>query len=45
MINEKNIDEKKLYKDAMYYHLIHNGYTFDKAKFLVERITKMKKEF
>ena len=45
MIENKNIDEKRLYKDAMYFHLIHNGYSFDKAKFLIERITKMKKEY
>lgn len=45
MIDEINLNEKRLYKDAMYYHLIHNGFSFDKAKFLVDRITKMKKDF
>jgi len=45
MIDEKYLNEKRLYKDAMYYHLIHNGYSFERAKFFVERITKMKKDF
>jgi hypothetical protein len=45
MISEKNIDEKRLLKDAMYYHLIHHGYSLNKAKFLVDKISKMKKDF
>ena len=29
---------KKLYKDAMCFHLIHSGYSFNQAEFMVERI-------
>jgi len=37
MIDVKK-EKKKLYEDAIYFHLIHNGYSFNKAKFLIERI-------
>ena len=37
MINIKK-EKKELYKDAMYFHLIHNGYSFNKAEFIVKRI-------
>jgi hypothetical protein len=29
---------KKLYKDALYFHLIHNGYTMKRAELAVGRI-------
>ena len=29
---------KTLYKDAMFFHLIHNGFKESKAKIIVERI-------
>jgi hypothetical protein len=31
-------EEKKLYKDAMYFHLIHNGYSLRKAQFIIKRL-------
>ena len=37
MINIKN-EVKKLYKDAMYFHLINSGYSSYRAEFMVERL-------
>ncbi len=31
-------EEKELNKDAMYFRLIHNGYSFNKAEFMVKRM-------
>ena len=45
MINKKIFDVKILYKDAIYYHLIHSGYSYKKAKFLVEKILNMENNF
>ena len=33
-------DEKRLYIDAMYFHLIHRGYPVYKAEYLVRRIIR-----
>jgi len=32
-----NSEIKKLYQDAMYFHLIHQGYTDRKAKSIVKK--------
>ena len=31
-------EEKELHKQALYLHLIHKGYSFNKAEFIVKRI-------
>lgn len=33
-------EEKRLYLDAMYFHLINKGHPENKAEFLVRRIVK-----
>ena len=35
---EKNNDLKQLYKDATYYHLVHNGCKNERAKIKVEQM-------
>ena len=34
----KKLDEKKLYTEALYIHLLHNGYSEDRAKLIVQKI-------
>ena len=36
----KRLYQKRLYNDALYWHLIHNGYTIEKAKLTVEKRLK-----
>lgn len=31
------LDQKQLYNDALYWHLIHSGYTAEQAKFIIEK--------
>ena len=38
-------EEKELHKDAMYLHLIHKGYSSNKAKFIVKRIFRDKSRY
>jgi len=33
-------EEKRLYIDAMFFHLIHSGYSEYKAEYLVRRIAR-----
>ncbi len=35
------IEEKRLYKNALYFRLIRKGYSFNEAKFYSERMTKI----
>ena len=37
-IIDVNKDIKKLYMDAMYYHLIHKGYSDQKASAIIKRV-------
>lgn len=39
---QKKIQEKKFYQDAMYFNLIHRGYSPKKAEFIVKRILNNK---
>jgi len=36
------IEEKRLYKNALYFHLIRKGYSSNEAKFYSERMTKIR---
>jgi len=36
--NQKWLDQKTLYKEALYLHLIHKGYTEDRAKLITQKI-------
>ena len=38
---DAEIEEKRLYKNALYFCLIRKGYSFNEAKFYSERMTKI----
>lgn len=42
--NTKGLDPETLYKDALYYSLVHRGVREERAKLEVERIVKQKKK-
>lgn len=43
MVNVKK-QEKKLYEDAMVFHLLHSGYSVYKANYLIKRLLGEKKK-
>jgi hypothetical protein len=41
--NTKGLDSETLYKDALYFSLVHRGVREERAKLEVERIVRRKK--
>ena len=41
---KKTMEIERLYRDAIYFHLIHNGYTMTQAELVLEGILNMNKK-
>lgn len=42
---KKTMEIERLYKDAMYFHLIHKGYTIMQAEMILERMLLKNEKF